>query len=172
MCLRGRAGRKERQAKAQLVTALHPTLGRIIQVTGHRWKHTFTATSTDRQADKQAHPRAGQQHSGGTDWLLPASSWGYPHLPRTPQPGQTMSRGGCGEPTGLAPPPRPETSGSWVGWDTSCRSPHLLPRERTPPRCWRTEWGRISLTSDQAPGSSQPGQTRDPRPDLYSAIVF
>lgn len=78
MCLRDRVGRKERQAKAGLVAALHPTLGRITQVMGHRRKHTLTATSTDGQADKQAHPRAGQQHSGGTDWLLPASLWEDP----------------------------------------------------------------------------------------------
>lgn len=78
VCLRDGVGRKERQAKAGLVTALHPTLGQIIQVMGHRWKHTFTATSTDGQADKQAHPRTGQQHSGGTDWLLPASLWEDP----------------------------------------------------------------------------------------------
>lgn len=71
MCVHGRVGRKEKHA---LVAALHPTLGRITQVTGHRWKHTFTATSTDRQADKQDTQALGQQHSGGTDWLLPASS--------------------------------------------------------------------------------------------------
>lgn len=52
MCLRDRVGRKERQAKARLVTVLHPTLGRITQVMGHRWKHTFTATSTDRWTNK------------------------------------------------------------------------------------------------------------------------
>lgn len=97
VCLRGRVGRTERRAKACLAATLHPTLGRIIQVMGHRWKHTFTATSTDRQTST---PRAGQQHSGGADWLLPASSWGHPHLPRIPRPGQTMSRGGCGEPAG------------------------------------------------------------------------
>lgn len=52
VCLRGRVGRTERRAKACLAATLHPTLGRIIQVMGHRWKHTFTATSTDRRTDK------------------------------------------------------------------------------------------------------------------------
>lgn len=70
----------------------HTSHGSQVEAHIHSHKH--------RQVDKQAHPRAGQQHSGGTDWLLPASLWGDPHLPRIPQPGQTMSRGGCGEPTG------------------------------------------------------------------------
>lgn len=67
MCLRDRVGRKERQAKAGLVAALHPTLGRIIQVMGHRWKHTFTATSTDRQT--------GGQTSSPKGWS--AAQWGH-----------------------------------------------------------------------------------------------
>lgn len=56
--------------------------------------------STDRQTYEHTQGLVSST-VGAQNGLLPASSWACPpHLPRIPQPGQTMSRGECGGPTG------------------------------------------------------------------------
>lgn len=100
LCARSRegGGRSDGPLSIQLLAS-----SRQSQVTGW-WRHTLTATSTDRQ-QTEVHTGAAQGAGEPAQWGTAPAAARPPCVvaarpPRSPRPGQTMSRGACGGPAG------------------------------------------------------------------------